>query len=64
MQRSAAHRDGFNAQPLAEERLADLTAMSEASLAEQARLEAADSVPFDEYLTRFLKLGSGTRSLA
>lgn len=58
MQRSVAHRDGFDANPLTTERLAELTAMSEASLAEQARLEAADSVPFDAYLARFLKLRS------
>ena len=60
MQRSIAHRDGFAEPPLAEERLAELAAASEASLAEQARLEAADSVPFDAYLARFLELGSGT----
>ena len=60
MQRSIAHRDGFAEPPLAEERLAELAATSEASLAEQARLEAADSVPFDAYLARFLELRSGT----
>ena len=59
MQRSVAHRDGFNAQPLPRDRLAELTGMSEASLAEQARIEAADSMPFDAYLARYLKLTSG-----
>ncbi|MCY3811284.1 MAG: glutamate--cysteine ligase [Gammaproteobacteria bacterium] len=56
MQRSSAHRAAFTEPPLTAERRAELTAMSEASLAEQARLEAADSVPFDEYLARYLKL--------
>ena len=56
MQRSSAHRAAFTEPPLAAARLAELTAMSEASLAEQVRLEAADSVPFDEYLARYLKL--------
>ena len=56
MHRSNVHRDGFTVPPLAAERLAELTAMSEASLAEQARLEAADSLPFDAYVARYLEL--------
>ena len=63
MQRSRAHRDGFTVPPLAVERLAELTAMSEASLSEQARLEAADSVPFDAYLARYLKLANDPSAL-
>lgn len=59
MQRSSAHRAAFTESPLTVERLAELTVMSESSLAEQARLEAADSLPFDEYLARYLRLDYG-----
>jgi hypothetical protein len=37
-------------------RTEELVAISDASLAEQRRIEAADREPFDAYLERYLKL--------
>ena len=65
MQRSAAHRNSFEGRPLTAARLATLNAMSDASLSEQARVEAADTEPFDAYLERYVKLArdlSGQRT--
>ena len=56
LEHSAEHRGWFAARPLGAERAAELSAASEQSLAEQRRLEAADSESFDEYLGRFLRL--------
>ena len=58
MQRSAAHRDWYAARPLDARRRAELEAMSKASLAEQARVEAADRLSFDRYLDRHLELAN------
>lgn len=58
MQRSVAHRESSEASPLPAGRLAQLTAQSEASLTEQAQVEAADDISFDAYLERYLKLAT------
>jgi glutamate--cysteine ligase len=47
---SEQHRRFFEARPLAEERLQFFTAAAEQSLREQAQIEAADDVSFDEFL--------------
>ena len=56
MNQSAAHRGWFEEHPLTEDRYAALDAMSHQSIAEQALMEDADNVSFDEYLVSFLKL--------
>ena len=56
MNQSAAHRGYFEERPLRPERQKELTAMSEESLAAQARIENADRETFDQYLKRFLAL--------
>ncbi len=57
-ERSAAHRRWFEARPLNAKRYRELAALSEASLAEQARLEAGDDESFDDYLRRYLRLNN------
>ena len=56
MNQSSGHRGFFQERPLGAERRRQLTAMSEESLVEQARVEAADQENFDHYLARFLAL--------
>ena len=56
MNQSAAHRGYFEERPLTPERQKRLAAMSEESLAAQARLENSDHETFEDYLERFLKL--------
>ena len=56
MNQSVAHRGFFEERPLDLHRLTEFTAMSEESLAAQARVERSDREPFDAYLERFLKL--------
>ena len=56
MNQSAAHRGYFEARPLGPQRHKELTAMSEESLAAQARMEAGDRETFEAYLRRFLEL--------
>ncbi|MCY3839449.1 MAG: glutamate--cysteine ligase [Gammaproteobacteria bacterium] len=56
MNQSAAHRGHFEERPLSPERHKELTAMSEESLAAQARMEASDRETFEAYLKRFLEL--------
>ena len=56
---SKAHRQWFEAPPLASEERARFAAMSADSRARQAAVEAADrdrGEPFDDYLERYLKL--------
>ena len=47
---SEQHRRFFEARPLAEERVRFFTAAAERSLQAQRDIEAADDVPFDEFL--------------
>ena len=56
MNQSAAHRGYFEEHPLSPERHKQFTAMSEESLAAQARMEAGDRETFEAYLKRFLEL--------
>ena len=56
MNQSSGHRGFFQERPLGAERRTQLTVMSEESLVEQARVEAADQENFDHYLARFLAL--------
>ena len=56
MNQSAAHRGYFEERPLSPERHKELTAMSDESLARQARMEADDQETFEAYLKRFLEL--------
>ena len=46
-------RDAFQAAPLAEERVRFFTEAAERSLREQAEIEAADDLSFDEFLQRY-----------
>ena len=64
MNQSAAHRGLFDEHPLVGERLKEMTAMTEESLAAQHRVERADHETFDEYLERFLKLDLPRRNQA
>ena len=50
---SEQRRDAFQAQPLAEERVRFFTEAAERSLREQAEIEAADDLSFDEFLRRY-----------
>ena len=56
MNQSAAHRGFFEEHPLNPARYADFIAMSDQSIADQALMEDADRMPFDEYLEEFLQL--------
>lgn len=56
MNQSAAHRGYFEERPLSPERHKELTAMTDESLAAQARMEAGDRESFEAYLKRFLEL--------
>ena len=51
---SERHRDALLSEPLAEERVRFFTEAAERSLREQAEIEAADQVPFDEFLRDYL----------
>jgi glutamate--cysteine ligase len=48
------HRGALLDSPLPEDTAARLTRMAEASLAEQRKIEAADALPFDAYIDRYL----------
>ena len=50
---SREHQRWFNRVPLAEERRHFFEEAARASLERQAAIEAADDVPFDEYLRRY-----------
>ena len=50
---SEQHRRHFESRPLAEERIRVFTEAAERSLREQAEIEAADAVSFDEFLARY-----------
>ena len=56
MNQSAAHRGFFEEHPLNPPRYAEFIAMSDQSIADQALMEDADRMAFDEYLESFLKL--------
>jgi glutamate--cysteine ligase len=55
--RSAATRSELLAQPLAEAKLERFAEMSAQSVVEQKAIEAADTMPFDIYLTQYLSPG-------
>ncbi|MEQ8860653.1 MAG: glutamate--cysteine ligase [Pseudomonadales bacterium] len=57
MNQSIAHKGYFDEHPLLPEQLAVYEAEAAESLAEQARLEAADDEPFDVFLERYLAVG-------
>lgn len=50
---SEQHRHHFESRPLAEERIRVFTEAAERSLREQAAIEAADEISFDEFLARY-----------
>jgi len=54
MNQSMAHKGYFEEHPLLPQRLAAFEAEARESLAEQARLEAADTESFDDFLARYL----------
>jgi glutamate--cysteine ligase len=54
MNQSIAHKGFFDEHPLLPDVLAGYQAQAQESLAEQARQEAADDQPFDEFLKRYL----------
>ena len=56
LQQSAAHRRWFAQRPLAAGRGAELEAISERSLRDQALAERADGEDFDAYLRRYMRL--------
>ncbi|HEX7035028.1 MAG TPA: glutamate--cysteine ligase [Pseudomonadales bacterium] len=56
MNQSIAHKGYFDEHPLLPDQLAAFEAQARESLAEQARIEAADDVPFDTFLERYLTL--------
>ncbi len=57
MNQSIAHKGYFNEHPLLPDALAQFEAEAQASLEAQAQIEAADDVPFDTFLERYLALG-------
>lgn len=56
MNQSIAHKGYFDEHPLLPDQLAAHEAEARESLAQQARVEAADDVPFDVFLERYLSL--------
>jgi len=54
MNQSMAHKGYFDEHPLLPDRLAAFEAEARESLAEQARLETADTESFDDFLARYL----------
>ncbi len=64
--RSHAAREALLAAPLAARRLAEFERLTQASIAEQKRIEAADTLPFEEYREQYVspaRLGlTGRRS--
>lgn len=61
---SAQAQAALLAHPLSQSRLRELSAEAEASHAEQARIEAADSMPFEVYRQAYLspdRLGLGVK---
>ena len=50
---SEQHRDALQAEPLAEERVQFFTEAAKRSLREQAEIEAADDLTFDEFLRQY-----------
>jgi len=50
---SERHRDALQSEPLAEERVRFFTEAAERSLREQAEIEAADDISFEEFLQRY-----------
>jgi glutamate--cysteine ligase len=56
MNQSLAHKGYFDEHPLRNRQLADYRRQAEASLAEQALIEAADSVDFDTFLETYLAM--------
>ena len=54
MNQSIAHKGYFDEHPLLPARLAEYEAQARESVAEQARLEAAETESFDEFLERYL----------
>ena len=53
-ERSRATRDALLAEPLPADRLAEFARMTEVSLAEQKRIEAADTLPFEQYREQYV----------
>jgi glutamate--cysteine ligase len=56
LNQSIAHKGYFDAHRLREQQFAEYRAQAEASIAEQHRIEAADTVDFDTYLAGYLAL--------
>lgn len=57
MQLTRAHAESFRARPLPATRLAQFADLAQSTLVEQAEIEAADRIPFDEYLRHYYAPG-------
>ncbi len=56
MDRAVAHRDDFASNPLPPDRIDEFRTLAQESLARQEATEAADSLPFEDYLERYLAI--------
>ena len=56
MNQSLAHKGYFDEHPLRNRQLADYRRLAESSLAEQRRIEAEDTLSFDDFLDGYLAM--------